>query len=256
MKKLFGLLIAAVMAFGMVACSSEKAGDSDVTSNEFKISVFDVTATTASVAILPTDTTRTYFMVIDRAKNILKMDYDTYATTVGTTSSSTLATGFFTASNLAFDANTEYAVCVFYVDRSGAHSKKPTIAYFKTKKVEPIETMKLKSTDAEYLDYTSTPSPRNNEYWWGIYAYNEDMTVNLILESQSGANSMPGTYDLADIPASRISLKVGMMWTDPEFLCDAHVTLTKKSNNKYHVSGYVVDRNMIRYNLDITAYPF
>ena len=68
MKKFFSFMAAALVAFSFASCNGGNPGE--VKGKDFKISVSDITATSAVIEVLPTDTDATYFSTILEAKDV------------------------------------------------------------------------------------------------------------------------------------------------------------------------------------------
>ncbi len=67
MKKFFSFVAAALVAFSFVSCNGNPG---EVKGKDFKISVSDITATSAVIEVLPTDTDATYFSTILEASDV------------------------------------------------------------------------------------------------------------------------------------------------------------------------------------------
>lgn len=68
MKKIFSILAAALVAFSFASCTGGNPGE--VKGKDFKISVSDITATSAVIEVIPTDSEATYFALPLEASDV------------------------------------------------------------------------------------------------------------------------------------------------------------------------------------------
>ena len=125
MKKIFAILAAALVAFGMSSC---KDNGNDPTDNSIKIEVSKVTSETASVTITPGDSKSTYVWAEIETKYLAKytdaalikeMKEDVVGVDPDDFEENPFCKGKTTHKLTELDPNTEYVVFAFYMDEKG-----------------------------------------------------------------------------------------------------------------------------------------
>ena len=167
MKKIFSVLAAAIIALSFTSCG-EKGG---ATGNGFKITVSDVTATTAHIAIEPNNKEGYWGCKIYLAEAVAKYTVDTIAAyeveelasyiAMGATMDVLKQYGYvyqgnFESDAMSLPAKTNLTIIAFEVKQEGQLLVLGNVATktFTTKDVEKKGTIALENMVAEYNDYT------------------------------------------------------------------------------------------------------
>ena len=167
MKKFFAFVAAALVAFSFASCDSN---NNPLKKDGFKITVSDITATTAVIAVEPADTVSPYYWNVFDAESIAEFktdeellaavleDIDAMIEMYAAYGYDLTIEDFLISGNdeYAFEsltANTKYTVCAFKLNPEDLTAGKITKADFETPEVKASETVKLDFHDAVVDDY-------------------------------------------------------------------------------------------------------
>jgi len=194
MKKIFGILAAAVIAFGFASC---KGGQNEPEKAKFTIEVSDVTATTAKVKVTPSDEKVYYYFDI-LSPEYIKSGYnvDSFALYLkeGIEEEGEKFPAYLSqkADEYTFSGlmpETEYTIVAFQLDSNYAAVGDWTAKNFQTTKLEIIGTKEVKG-EGELMDLTG---------YMGLFAVYADVdTKGAYLAFTFEAESIDGTFTEAD----------------------------------------------------------
>jgi len=166
MKKFFAFVAAALVAFSFTSCDPNSPE-----SNGFKITVSNIAATTASVAVEPTDAEATYYWGVAESAELAKLSDDSlksqviaminyYIEAYAALGSELTYDDFLSKGNDAYDyegltPNTEYTVYAFKLDANGVAKGNVAKKAFKSLEVVVSETVALDLVGeySYYADY-------------------------------------------------------------------------------------------------------
>ena len=253
MKKIFGILAVALIAFSFASCK----GKNDPKKENFKIDVTEITATGATVAITPADTTAYYYWTIVGAEFVKQYTADTVAALLmeeeieewGSTFESLVEDYYivkgsdkYTFSTL--DPETSYSVIAFQVDHDLNVIGHAATKDFTTLEFKIIGHEALTISDAELYDYTD----------WGLFQIMAEDAANQIgLAVTFYAESLEGSFTKEDLFEEYSGMQVG---ADILSIIDVTATTALVENGaKLKMTGKLVASNGIEYDMTITAVP-
>ena len=194
MKKVLSILLAITIAFTFTSCNG--GGNKEVQGSDFKITVSNITATTAQIEIVPADTTALYFYDIYFADQFTKADLN--IDTIAQISNDAieyymemdeyeydfeeyLSIGKISGKNGFLEGltpETEFLVYAHKMDRDGKASGELSYVFFKTPKFTSIIGKKNVDMFGYYYDYI------DEEGTYGLEAYDSTETYALFYSAE------------------------------------------------------------------------
>lgn len=187
MKKFFAFVAVALVAFGFASCNGNNPS-----ANAYKITVSNITAKSATITVVPADTTTTYYWDIMASSEAAKMTdeqvgaylkeyleeaveyYKQYG--VDATIADFLIKGEDSYDYTKLESNTEYTVVAVALDETGASHGAVARQNFKTleEKEDPVPadmTFEIAVSDITFNSaYVSVvPSSNEHTYFWNIF---------------------------------------------------------------------------------------
>lgn len=264
MKKIFSVMMAAALvAFSMTSCKKDKnEPEQGGETAAFKIEVSNITATGATVAVTPADTTITYYWDIVDAATAAKFADDAavaayykeyfdyviqmyqyyYGQTL--TYADLLLKGANSYTYESLEANTEYVVIAIALDENVAAKGASVKKSFKTPDIEIVGHETLVMTGV-YDDEIA------EEGWYQIMAYSTDSTRYISL-SPDPVESLTQAISFDDLDLDWSYIYVG---TTKYSLIDANYTASLEGD-VLTATGTLVAENGIEYQFTATCVPY
>ncbi len=187
MKKFFAIVAVALVAFGFASCNGNNPS-----ANAFKITVSDITATGATIEVVPADTAATYYWDILEASEAAKMDDEAVGTYLKELLEEAVEYYTYYGYDVVFEdflvkgkdsydytkltAETEYTVVAIALDKDGKSSGAASRQNFKTlaEEVVPVPdnmTFQIAVDDITYsgASVSVTPSIDDATYYWNVF---------------------------------------------------------------------------------------
>ncbi len=187
MKKFFAFVAAALVAFSFASCNGNNPS-----ANAYKITVSNITAKSATITVVPADTTTTYYWDIIASSEAAKMTDEqvgaylkeyleeavAYYKQYGyeATIADFLVKGEDSYDYTKLESNTEYTVVAVALDETGASHGAVARQNFKTleEKEDPVPadmTFEIAVSDITFNSAYVTVAPSTNEatYYWNIF---------------------------------------------------------------------------------------
>ena len=194
MKKVLSILLATAIAFTFASCNG--GGNKEVQGSDFKITVSDITATTAQIEIVPADTAATYYYDIYFADQFTKADLN--IDSIAQISNEAieyymemdeyeydfedyLSIGKVSGKNGFLEGltpETEFLVYAHKMDKDGKASGELSYVFFKTPKFTSIIGKKNVDMFGFYYDYI------DEDGTYGLEAYDSTETYALFYSAE------------------------------------------------------------------------
>ena len=255
MKKIFAFMAVAVLAFSFASCNKKD----DPAKVSFEISVSEITATGATVAVVASDTTTTYYWDVFTAEAAAELKtkedvaasfkevFDYYIENYPTYFSSYadfVVKGEDGYAYSSLSANTEYVVLCVALDENCAAASEVTRKEFKTEDVVKTGEETITLTDGELSDHTADYG------WWQLMIADADTTVYLSI-SPLEATELEGTWTTADMDADYTFIYVAEDDENYEFTSFDATTVV--DDGIFTLTGKGLALNGIEYTLNLSA---
>ena len=259
MKKIFSIMAAAVIALTFASCNNQ-GGQGGATS--FKITVDEVTFNSAHVAVVPADTTVTYYWDVFPAEAIAQMTDDSLANYVkeyldylveyykyfgyDVKLSDLLYKGADDYDFTGLDAETDYIAFALQMKEDGTPVGKATKKDFRTTKMEIVghETIALTGV---YDDEVAAQG------WYQIMAFTADSSIYISLSPDPVSSLTQAiTFDMLDLEWSYLRDYVAYEQYE---LVDANYTASL-NGDILTATGKLVASNAIEYTFTAVCEPY
>ena len=254
MKKIFAFMAIAVMALSFASCDKKN----DPSKVSFEITVSEITSTGATVAVVPSDTTTTYYWDVFTAESAAELKtkedvaaafkeiFDYYIETYPSYYSSYadfVVTGEDGYAYSSLSANTDYVVLCVALDENCAAVSEVTRKEFKTLEVVITETVDLDfhaATISDYRDYDGS---------FQIEAASEDGNLKVLLNPFS--LTFAGSFTAADLDPDYSGV-IDYEAYEAYSIVDAEFTGTETAEGA-DFEGWFTATNGVKYNFLFNA---
>lgn len=258
MKKFFAFVAAALVAFGFTACEGAGGG-----SNFFKITVSNITETSADLSVVPADTTAYYGVSVYPSTVVAKYTLDTVAAYFaddiayylenGATVELLIQYGYLLQGKLEYQLkdlpdDTEYTVvaCKINLEGNTATLGDVTHKIFKTKAVQPKEEKNLGELPVTHFD-----DWRDYDGSFTVYADDSERPAVEVALTIFDTDFI-GVYN-----RDSLDLEYSYVWTEdmgenPVLISKAQVEGKLAGADKASLSGWVLGANGIKYTFSCT----
>lgn len=253
MKKFFAFVAAALVAFSFASCEGGS-------SKGFKIAVSDIEATTAVVAVVPSDTTAYYYLAVydnsifeehkyedafEYFQERMKYYVETYQVDIATLAQyGYVEQGSVEYEYTGLSPETEYIVLVAQIDDQFNMVGEFATKTFKTTEIHVEKTENIAIEGAKLTDKCA------DQGWWQLQAYTADSMMYFTF-SPMEANELAGTYTLDDMDEDYTLIYDAAAQSEYAFVT-LNIT-TAVENNIFKLTGKGLATNAVEYNFNITA---
>ena len=263
MKKVLSILLAITIAFTFTSCNG--GGNKEVQGSDFKITVSNITATTAQIEIVPADTTALYFYDIYFADQFTKADLN--IDTIAQISNDAieyymemdeyeydfeeyLSIGKISGKNGFLEGltpETEFLVYAHKMDRDGKASGELSYVFFKTPKFTSIIGKKNVDMFGYYYDYI------DEEGTYGLEAYDSTETYALFYSAE--VKKLDETLTMQSFKGSYSYIYIFFFANEGMYsIYDANLKAEyNEEKDQLKLNGTIVASDSIEYTVSILA---